>query len=187
MFLEAIQIVNNRNNRLVKLFENVRYDYSHITSWHISTGDHFCEISFHNMENSNISRPNEMIQKYMNKMPLEDKTDITFGFLKLLPFNKIDICVSQNVNSREIAHRLDILKNNFLCDLNSLSEDVTVKIDRVYKIDQLSSELIGYPLPETKFTRIRVNIKAYQISYPEPYPHSDDSLTCASPAQDYNY
>ena len=102
----------------------------------------------------------KLIQKLLREYTLEQKTNITFALINFIPYAKPDILFNVNHNPIEIAHCLISHNSSFLSDLNSTSENITVNFDRIYKIFNSNSNLIGKPFPETSALRLRINLKS---------------------------
>ena len=157
--LETVKIIDRRERRLDFLNKMANGDATHLFSWHISTGYHYCEMSFHNMTNTPTHDVNSMIQKLLNDYSIQSKTTITFAFINFIPYSKPDLLLHTCYNPAEIAECFNMHQISFMDDLNALLDNITIKIDRVIKILNDNSDLIGFPFPETKFARIRVNLK----------------------------
>ena len=157
--LEAADIINCRQNRLEQVNRISHDDPAHVYTWHISTGINFCEVSFYIMDKINNPEPHNQIQKLLRDYPLEQKTNITFALVKFIPFTKPDILFHVNHNPAEIAHCLISHHLHFLSDLNSILDNITVNIDRIYKFSVPDSKLVGKPFPEVETLRLRINLK----------------------------
>lgn len=101
-----------------------------------------------------------MIRKILENYSLDTKTRITFALVNSLPFVKPDSLLHTNFNSAEISHCLSLHQIPLTDDLKTL-DNITVYIDRVYKIFNVESNLVGMPYPEAQFLRIRVNLKSF--------------------------
>ena len=111
------------------------------------------------MSNKSPLDVNKMIHKFLMEMPINSKTNLTFALANFIPMTKPDILFHVNYNPVEIISCLNSHNIPLMPDINSLSEDVTVNMDRIYIIKLTNSNLIGNPFPETNSVRIRVNFK----------------------------
>ena len=102
---------------------------------------------------------NRMIQKLLSDYSLDLKTKITFVLVNFMPFRKPDSSLHSNFNPIEISNCLTSHSISLAHDLSSISDHITVYIDRIYKIFNINSNLVGMPYPESQFLRIRVNLK----------------------------
>ena len=107
-----------------------------------------------------------MIHKHLSELSIDSKTNLTFCLVNSIPFSKPDIMFHLNHNPAEIAACLNSHHSPLLLDLNSISEDVTVNIDRIYKFNISNSNLVGRPFPETNSIRIRINLKTFGPNRP---------------------
>ena len=111
------------------------------------------------MDKQPDSDTNRMIQKLLSDYSLDLKTKITFVLVNFMPFRKPDSSLHSNFNPIEISNCFTSHNISLAHDLNSISDHITVYIDRIYKIFNINSNLVGMPYPESQFLRIRVNLK----------------------------
>ena len=122
------------------------------------------------MDKQQNSNTNKMIANALRELKLEHKTNLTFVISNFVPFSKPDIMFHVNHNPIEITHFLREHRIYLLNELNALSDDVTVNLDRIYKILNPNSNLIGRPFPESNFIRLRINLKGHTTVRPSYTP-----------------
>ena len=145
---------------------NSANDSSYLTTWHVSLGNAFVEVSFYNTPQVLAPELNNAIAKQITDLSDDDKHKLTYILVNKMPFVKPDESFQFNFNPREIEFHFTKNSEPLVIDLNKLVDHACISADRIYKFINTDSNLIGQPFPEKVFQRVRVNLKTYIIQRP---------------------
>ena len=114
----------------------------------------------------NVDEFNKMINKTLGDLEADSKHRISYVLLNNVAYIKHDCEYHVNNNSQEIESALTENNVDLMNTIKLLSNNMIINIDRIHKIIHPTSYLIGPPLPEKSFIRLRVNFKSFVIRLP---------------------